>query len=73
ILGMVSQVTLLPEKQLGIVILSNQQAFRALSAVTHEVLEDALDLEHKDWVEELAKKHFASKQKDYANAKTDTP
>ncbi|KPZ55141.1 serine hydrolase [Pseudoalteromonas sp. P1-25] len=73
ILGMVSQVTLLPEKKLGIVILSNQQAFSALSAVTHEVLEDALDLEDKDWVEELAKKHFASKQKAYANAKPDTP
>jgi hypothetical protein len=73
ILGMVSQVTLLPEKKLGIVILSNQQAFGALSAVTHEVLEDALELEDKDWVEELAKKHFASKQKAYANAKPDTP
>lgn len=73
ILGMVSQVTLLPEKKLGIVILSNQQAFTALSAVTHEVLEDALELEDKDWVEELAKKHFASKQKAYANAKPDTP
>ncbi|MCK8118816.1 serine hydrolase [Pseudoalteromonas sp. 2CM37A] len=73
ILGMVSQVTLLPEKKLGIVILSNQQAFSALSAVTHEVLEDALELEDKDWVEELAKKHFASKQKAYANAKPDNP
>jgi CubicO group peptidase (beta-lactamase class C family) len=73
ILGMVSQVTLLPEKKLGIVILSNQQAFSALSAVTHEVLEDALKLEDKDWVEELAKKHFAGKQTAYASAKPDTP
>ena len=53
ILGMVSQVTLLPEKNLGIVILSNQQAFSARSAVTYEVLEDTLDLEDKDWVEDL--------------------
>ena len=52
ILGMVSQVTLLPEKNLGIVILSNQQAFGALSAITHEVLEDALELEDKDWERE---------------------
>lgn len=73
ILGMVSQVTLLPEKKLGIVILSNQQAFSALSAITHEVLEDALELEDKDWVEELATKHFARKQKAYANAIPDTP
>lgn len=73
ILGMVSQVTLVPEKNLGIVILSNQQAFSALSAITHEVLEDALDLEDKDWVEDLAKKHFDGKQKAYANAKPDAP
>ncbi|MFP3363469.1 serine hydrolase [Pseudoalteromonas sp. SIMBA_148] len=73
ILGMVSQVTLLPEKKLGIVILSNQQAFGALSAVTHEVLEDALELEDKDWVEDLAKSHFESKQQAYVNAKPEAP
>ncbi|MBB1328883.1 serine hydrolase [Pseudoalteromonas sp. SR43-7] len=73
ILGMVSQVTLLPEKNLGIVILSNQQAFGALSAVTHEVLEDALELEDKDWVEDLAKSHFEGKQHAYANAKPEAP
>lgn len=73
ILGMVSQVTLVPEKNLGIVILSNQQAFSALSAITYEVLEDAMELEDKDWVEDLAKKHFAGKQKAYANAKPEAP
>ncbi|KAA1161646.1 serine hydrolase [Pseudoalteromonas fuliginea] len=73
ILGMVSQVTLLPEKKLGIVILSNQQAFGALSAVTHEVLEDALELEDKDWVEDLAKSHFEGKQQAYANSKPEAP
>ncbi|WP_166108798.1 serine hydrolase [Pseudoalteromonas sp. Z9A5] len=73
ILGMVSQVTLLPEKKLGIVILSNQQAFGALSAVTHEVLEDALELEDKDWVEDLAKSHFEGKQHAYAHAKPEAP
>jgi CubicO group peptidase (beta-lactamase class C family) len=73
ILGMVSQVTLVPEKNLGIVILSNQQAFSALSAITHEVLEDVLQLEDKDWVEELAKKHFAAKEQAYANAKPAAP
>ncbi len=73
ILGMVSQVALVPEKNLGIVILSNQQAFSALSAITHEVLEDALNLDDKDWVEDLAKKHFAGKKKAYANAKPKRP
>ena len=69
ILGMVSQVTLVPEKNLGIVVLSNQQAFSALSAITHEVLEDALDLPNKDWVETLATKHFSNKKKAYEKAK----
>lgn len=73
ILGMVSQVTLVPEKKLGIVVLSNQQAFSGLSAITHEVLEDALNLEDKDWVEELATKHFEGKQKAYANAAPEKP
>jgi CubicO group peptidase (beta-lactamase class C family) len=73
ILGMVSQVTLVPEKNLGIVILSNQQAFSALSAITHEVLEDALNLEDKDWVEMLAKKHFEGKQKAYQTAAPEAP
>ncbi len=69
ILGMVSQVTLIPEKKLGIVILSNQQAFSALSAITHEILENALELEDKNWVAELAEKHFEGKEKAYKDAK----
>ncbi|WP_372771650.1 serine hydrolase [Pseudoalteromonas sp.] len=73
ILGMVSQVTLVPEKQLGIVVLSNQQAFSALSAITHEVLEDALDLPNKDWVETLAEKHFERKAKAYEKAVVEKP
>lgn len=73
ILGMVSQVTLLPEKELGIVVLSNQQAFSALSAITHEVLEDALELPNKNWVEDLAKKHFDNKKKAYEKAELAVP
>ncbi len=73
ILGMVSQVTLIPEKKLGIVILSNQQAFSALAAVTNEVLEDALQLPDTDWVGELADKHFAHKKEAYASARPDVP
>jgi CubicO group peptidase (beta-lactamase class C family) len=73
ILGMVSQVTLVPEKQLGIVVLSNQQAFSALSAITHELLEDALKLPNKDWVEMLAKKHFERKKKAYEKAVVEKP
>ncbi|MFY8274037.1 serine hydrolase [Pseudoalteromonas sp. SSDWG2] len=69
ILGMVSQVSLIPEKKLGVVILSNQQAFAALSAVTEEIFEQALELEDKDYVEMYAQRHFADKEKAYAGAK----
>lgn len=69
ILGMVSQVTLIPEKKLGIVVLSNQQTFPALVAVTNEVLEQALDLKDVDWVDTLATSYFANKSKKYQNAK----
>ena len=69
ILGMVSQVSLIPEKKLGVVVLSNQQAFAALSAVTEEIFEQALELEDKDYVEMYAERHFKGKEKAYANAK----
>ena len=69
ILGMVSQVSLIPEEKLGVVVLSNQQAFSALSAVTEEIFEQALELEDKDWVEIYAEQHFSRKEKAYASAK----
>jgi len=65
ILGMVSQVTLIPEQQLGIVILTNQQAFPAITAISREVLEQALGLPDKDWVGELAGKYHSYRKKLY--------
>ncbi|MDK1289476.1 serine hydrolase [Pseudoalteromonas umbrosa] len=50
ILGMGSQVAMIPEKGLGVVILSNQHAYPAIRAITNEVFEQALDLEPRDWV-----------------------
>ncbi|ESP95219.1 serine hydrolase [Pseudoalteromonas luteoviolacea] len=50
ILGMGSQVAMIPEKGLGVVILSNQHAYPALKAITNEVFEQALGLEPQDWV-----------------------
>ena len=68
ILGMVSQVALLPEKGLGVVILSNQQAYPALTAIIHEVFEDPLERVDQDWVSLLATKYKADKAKKYAQA-----
>jgi len=50
ILGMVSKVALVPEKNLGLVILTNQQSGGAFNALYREVLEQYLELPDKDWV-----------------------
>lgn len=68
ILGMVSQVTLIPEKRLGIVILTNQQAFPAITAISREVLEQALALPDQDWLKELSGKYHSGREKLYKNA-----
>lgn len=57
ILGMLSLTTLIPEKNFGMVVLSNQQAFGGLTAITEEALEDLLDLPDRDWVEEEQQKY----------------
>ncbi|MFC3033170.1 serine hydrolase [Pseudoalteromonas fenneropenaei] len=66
ILGMVSQVAMLPEQQVGVVVLSNQQAYPALTAIIDEVFEDVLEREDKDWVTELYQSYSEEKRKAYA-------
>lgn len=68
ILGMVSQVTLIPEQKLGIVILTNQQAFPAITVISREVLEQALVLPDKDWLKELSDKYHDAREKLYKYA-----
>lgn len=55
ILGMLSLTTLIPEHNFGMVVLSNQQAFGALTVVTEEALEDLLDLPERDWLTQMQK------------------
>ncbi|OHU97784.1 serine hydrolase [Pseudoalteromonas byunsanensis] len=68
ILGMVSRVALLPEKQLGVVLLSNQQASPALTSIVDEVFEGALGLSDEDHVELAAKSYEQEKAQSYASA-----
>lgn len=60
ILGMVSLTTLIPEKNFGMVVLSNQQAFGALTAVTQETLEQVLNVPERDWVADEQSKYQKS-------------
>lgn len=48
--GMVTQVTLLPELQLGIIVFTNQQSGAAFSAVTNTIEDSYLGLPPTDWV-----------------------
>ena len=48
--GMVTQVTLLPELQLGIIVFTNQQSGAAFSAVTNTIKDSYLGIPASDWV-----------------------
>ena len=48
--GMVTQVTLLPEMKLGIVVLTNQESGAAFTAVTNAIKDSFLGMAPEDWV-----------------------
>ena len=48
--GMVTQITLIPDINLGILVLTNQQQTEAYRAVTNTILDSYLDVEQEDWV-----------------------
>jgi CubicO group peptidase (beta-lactamase class C family) len=48
--GMVSEVTLLPQQNLGVVVLTNQESGAAFQAITRTVLDHYLGAPPKDWV-----------------------
>jgi CubicO group peptidase (beta-lactamase class C family) len=51
LLGQVSLVRLLPEFDLGVVVLTNQQAGEAMSSVAHQIMKAYTGPEKKDWIE----------------------
>lgn len=57
ILGMLSYTTVIPEKEFAITVLSNQQAFGALTAIVEESLEVVLNTPDKDWVASESEKY----------------
>jgi len=51
ILGMVSKVVLVPEENLAMVILTNQQSGAAFNAIYHQILNEYLELPEKNWTD----------------------
>tara|TARA_R110002020_G_scaffold18983_9_gene65784 strand:+ start:3942 stop:5471 length:1530 start_codon:yes stop_codon:yes gene_type:complete len=61
--GMVSRVTLVPQLDLGIVVLTNQEAGAAFQAVTLEALDHYLQAPDTDWVSAYAAAVAKSREK----------
>jgi hypothetical protein len=51
----VSKVVMVPEENLAMIILTNQQSGFALNALSQQILTEYLELPVKDWVEHYAK------------------
>ena len=66
ILGMVSKVVIVPEENLAMVILTNQQSGYAFNAIYRQILNEYMALPEKDWVDYYA----AMQQKRLANEKS---
>jgi len=60
ILGMVSKVVLVPEEDLAMVILTNQQSGSAFNAIYHQILNEYLELPEKDWTAYYHEKRLKS-------------
>lgn len=63
ILGMVSKVVMIPEENLAMVILTNQQSGYAFNAISQQILTEYLSLTPKDWVA-----HYDQQQQKNSNS-----
>ena len=66
--GMVTQITMIPELNLGIIVLTNQQEGGAFSSITNQIKDGYFGKTGTDWVTDLS----ARRTKSIADAKTIT-
>lgn len=52
LLGIVSQVTMIPELELGIIVLTNQQSGYAFNSITNSILDSYFGIENKDRIKD---------------------
>lgn len=62
LLGIVSQVTLLPEMNLGIIVLTNQQSGAAFTAITNSIKDAYFGIRDKDRIEEYNQRRLKMEQ-----------
>ena len=61
--GMVTQVTLIPDLDLGIIVLTNQQSGAAFTAITNQIKDSYLGITGTDRVKEMSDRVKAGKEK----------
>lgn len=64
LLGIVSQVTLMPEMQLGIIVLTNQQSGAAFSAVTNAIKDSYFGIRGEDRIKEYNERRLAGEKRE---------
>lgn len=67
--GIVTQVTLIPELKLGIIVFTNQQEGSAFTAITNTIKDGYLGIKGNDWVKTL--KESVDRNRDEAKKITD--
>lgn len=61
--GMVTQITLLPELNLGIIVLTNQQTGEAFRSITNTIKDSYLGLKKRDWIQIYKERLMAKREK----------
>jgi len=62
--GFISQISLLPEKQIGVIVLTNSSACGSsiVTSITHTIIDKLLEVEEDDWIEKSKKHRWVSSQ-----------
>lgn len=64
LIGIVSQVTLLPEMDLGIIVLTNQQSGAAFSAITNSIKDGYFGIKDKNRIKEYNERRLAGEKEE---------
>lgn len=64
LLGIVSQVTILPELELGIIVLTNQQSGAAFRAITNSIKDGYFGIEGKNRIKEYNDRRLAGEERE---------
>ncbi len=64
LLGIVSQITIIPELELGIIVLTNQQSGAAFSAITNSIKDAYFGIEGEDRIRDYNERRLAGEAKE---------